>query len=181
LTGAIIGTDGLYVAGALQPTTVYTYATPVAGSGTSIHPWSQACVITLRSIRLRGPASHGRIYWPATSQNTVPATGRMDITTQNNRATVAQTWLNAVNAAALAQFGTGWNVSLMSKVGVGVQATVTKVGIGARMDTQESRERDLPEAHVFANLTTSTAVQADADEQLTDAIRQALDPDDPTP
>jgi hypothetical protein len=159
LSAAYIGTDGLYVGGALQPTTRYTYGSPVAGLGSVTQPFSQACVISLRSILLRGPASHGRIYWPGIGLQCASGTGIMAAGTVGAIATAAQTMINSINTAAAARFGSGSNVSLMSKVGAGRQSPCIQVGIGYRLDSMESRENRLLEAYVLRPLTLAAAAR----------------------
>jgi hypothetical protein len=166
LTAAYIGTDGKYVLGSLQPTTVFNRATPIAGVGTGNGPWSQACVLTLRSLRLRGPASHGRMYWPAPAMVVTPNTGLITSATVTGVVGNARTMLNAINVQAAAKFGTGSNVALVSQVGGGVESTVTSVGVGSRLDSMESRERNLLEAHSFLALTTTLLLEEERNKQL---------------
>ena len=171
LTGAYIGVDGTYVGGALQATSEYKYPTPIATAGAGNSPWSQSQVITLRSLRLRGPASHGRIYWPCTGGVVVSSTGVMSASQKTNASNNAKTMINAINAAALTAFGTGWNVGLVSKVGAGVQSPAVRVGIGGRLDSMESRERRLAENHTYQTLTVSTALLEDQDAILRQSVR----------
>jgi len=83
-----------------------------------------------------------------------------------NIATAAQTMFNAFNTQAAAKFGTGSNVSLVSKVGGGVEAAVTSVGIGGKLDSMESRERNLLENHQFKTLTLTALLEAERDREL---------------
>jgi hypothetical protein len=176
LTGASIGTDGKYIAGSLQPTTVFTYASPITGGIPSNAPWSQACVITLRSLRLRGPASHGRMYWPATGLVIDPNTGVLTTTVQGNIATAANTMLNGINTAATTIFGTGVRMYLCSNLGSGFQSPVVQLGIGGRMDHMESRERNMSEAHVYRTVAGSTAFLEEREEEWRDARDELLRP-----
>jgi hypothetical protein len=177
LNAAYIGTDGLYVLGALQPTTVFTLGTPTQGTGTPYGPFSQAMCITFKSLRLRGPASRGRMYWPALGQSMASGTGLVPTSITGLAATAAQTMINAFNAQAAAKFGTGSNVSLVSKVGSGAEAIVTQVGIGQKLDAQESRERNLLEAHTFRTLTVTAAAIAERDRELRDGYELIDDED----
>lgn len=177
VSGAYIGTDGNYALGSLQSTTRVPLTTSTPGSGTTDKPWPTANVISLRSLLLRGPASHGRIYWPATSQGIQGATGVIAGSTVSSVAAAAKLMLDAVNVQALANFGTGCNVGLVSKVGTGFQSPVIRVGIGQKLDHIESREGEIPEAHVFQNLTISTALLAELDDEFRRQMEDLVDTD----
>jgi hypothetical protein len=166
LSCAYIGIDGKYVLGSLQPTTRYFYPGPFANSGTAVGPPSQSLCITLRSLRLRGPASHGRLYWPALAVGAVASTGQINPTNQGLIATAAQTMFNAINVQASAKFGAGSNVCLVSNVGAGTESLVSSVGIGLKLDHMESRERNLPEQHAMRSLTVTAALEAERDREL---------------
>jgi hypothetical protein len=174
LSAALIGTDGKYAAGSLQATTRYTYGVPVAGANASTGPYSQAIVWTLRSLILRGPASHGRLYYPSTAVAINSSTGTMTTAQATTIATSAKAVLDKVNTEASLRIGTGAGAFLVSPVLSGRQAPVTKVGIGLRLDAMESRERSLAENYQFANLVVSTALEAQAQEELRDALRDEL-------
>jgi hypothetical protein len=92
----------------------------------------------------------------------------------------AQTLINAVNATAATNFGTGTNVGLVSAKGLGFQSPVTRVGIGVKPDHMESRERDIPEAHVFGALTVSLLLNEQLDDEFRDAMRDEF-PDSDLP
>jgi hypothetical protein len=83
----------------------------------------------------------------------------------------AKTLLDAINTSAAGVFGTGCNVGLVSPYGSGFQSPVVRAGIGSKMDSMESRERNLSEAHVFNNLTVSTALLEQLDEDFKDKMR----------
>lgn len=160
LTAALIGTDGKYVGGGAQATTVYNYATPPTGLGSPAMPLSTACVISLRTQFSRGLASNGRMYWPAIA-NTVPGTtGLWSTGTTGGIATAAKVLLDAINTAAQSGFDSSHKVSVMSNVGSGQAANVTSVRVDGRPDRQERRERDLLSTYSVASLTTATALEA---------------------
>lgn len=175
LNAASIGTDGKYVLGSLQPTTTYTYGAPVAGGGTGGSPWSQALVFSLRSTYLRGPASHGRIYWPATGLDTDPNTGCLSAAQTALISTPVQTCLNAINVAASASLGAGSTIGLVSKVGSGAQSPVVKVLLGQRLDGMESRERSISEAYVEKTLTVGATLLEQRDRDLREAMDEYLE------
>lgn len=166
VSGAYIGTDGKYALGALQNTTRVNFTSVTAGTGASNLPWSSACVISLRSLLTRGPASHGRIYYPRTGAGIDTNTGVILSGTLTGIVTAAQTLVNALNTQASGVYGTGTNVGLVSPKGTGFQSPVVRVGIGQKMDSMESRERDIPEAHVFANTAVSAALLEDLDDEF---------------
>lgn len=175
LNGASIGTDGKYVLGSLQPTSTYTFGTPVAGGGTGGGPWSAALVFTLRSLFLRGPASHGRIYYPATGLLVDPATGTLAAAQTALIKAGVLTWANAVNTAAAAAFGSGVTMGLVSNVGSGAQSPVVQIGIGQRMDSMESRERSIPESYNNVVPTVAAALIAERDRKLREGLEEYLE------
>jgi hypothetical protein len=166
LSGAYIGTDGKYALGPLQTTTRVALTTSTPGGGVSTNSWATAIVLTLRSALTRGPGSHGRIYWPSTGAAVQSTNGVLADVTVNSIAANASTMLNAINAVAATNWGTGTNIGLVSPKGSGFQSPVTRVGIGHKIDHMESRERDLPEAHVFAALTLARQIEEDLDDDF---------------
>lgn len=180
VSAAYIGTDGKYALGSLQSTTRVPLGTPSAGVGTQFAPFSQAMVLSLRSLLTRGPASHGRIYWPATALTVTSGTGVISSATVTAIRTAALTYLNAINTLASSNFGSGTNVGLVSNKGSGFQSPVTRVGIGQKMDSMESRERDIPEAHIFGTLTISTLLLEELDREFRAAMGDAF-PDSDLP
>jgi hypothetical protein len=175
IAAAYIGVDGLYVLGGLQPTTRYTYATPVGGAGGPVGPYSQSCCITFRSLVTRGPASHGRMYWPATALSIVSGSGKLSSAQQTTYCTAAKTMFNNINVVGATTFGSGSNLALCSRVGAGREAIVNQIGIGARLDSMESREKKIPEAHVYQALSGSLLLQEERDRELADLYRDYED------
>lgn len=152
LHGAVIGTDGHYVGGATQATKIHMYGTPVAGAGSGALPWPTAAVISLRVTgRTRGPASHGRMYWPACGLQVDSTTGKFFA--MNNAATAAQALLNQANSLAKTHFGPGTCIINTSKVGSGTQAAVNQILVGDRPDHQERRENAFKENYVTRSIT----------------------------
>jgi hypothetical protein len=166
LTAAYIGTDGLYVLGSLQPTTVFTYVTPVAGSTAPIHPLATSCVLSLRSLRLRGPASHGRMYWPMLGLPLVNSDLTIPTSSTTTIVAAAKTMIDGVNATAASSFGSGGKVSLVSKVGPGVEAIVTQILVDQKVDHMESRERSLTSVYASAVPAVAAAAITERDEEL---------------
>jgi hypothetical protein len=52
---------------------------------------------------------------------------------------------------------------------------VTRVGIGARLDTQESREKSTSEAYVFGNTTIARQVLEDAERDYAELLKTLPD------
>lgn len=157
LTAAYIGTDGLYVGGASQQTTRRVTG-PTPGNTTTLWPWTQALVISLRTLLTRGPGSNGRVYYPFTGHGIEGSDGRLEASAAQAFANGAKAMLDGINDAAETNLpGTG-GVSVMSKVGSGIAATVTSVRVGRRLDRQERRENDLLEDWRSATLAAAARV-----------------------
>lgn len=160
LTAAFIGLDGKYVGGGAQPTTVYDYATPVAGNGAVVMPWSTCNVISLRTAVTRGRGSNGRVYYPSTAQALDAATGGFIPASMASVASTFKTFLDAVNAAATTELPSSTHkVSVMSNLGGGTTNQVTSIRVGVRPDRQERRENGVAENYQTAviALTASDA------------------------
>jgi hypothetical protein len=171
LSAALIDTNGKYAGGSAQSTTIYTYPAPVAGPNVGTGPWSQAMAWSLRSAILRGPGSHGRCFYPALAVPVDPNTGAITAANQAAYLATVLTFINAVNTAAVANIATGSSVSNVSPIGTGQRSPVTRVGIGARLDTQESRERSTPEAYVFGNTTIARGVTEEAERDYLELLK----------
>ena len=171
ISAALIDTNGRYAGGSAQSTTVYTFPAPVAGVGTHPGPWSQAIAWSLRSAILRGPGSHGRCFYPATAVPITPAVGSMSSSAQSNYLATVLIFVNAINAAAVSNIATGSSVSNVSPIGTGQRSPVTRIGIGCRLDTQESREKSIPEAYVFGNTTIARAALEEAERDYLELLK----------
>lgn len=157
LTAAFIGTDGKYVGGGTQSTIRHTYGTPVIGIGATIGPYANALVISLRTAVKRGPGSNGRAYWPATALSVSGDTGGLTTTQLGPIVTEAAALLNGLNTAKLSAMPATGKLSVMSAVGSGIAATVTGFRIGRRLDTQERREKKIPEGWVSGTVSAAAA------------------------
>jgi len=172
LSAALIDTNGRYAGGSAQSTTIYNYPAPVAGLGTSTGPYTQAMVWSLRSSILRGPGSHGRCYYPFLSASVDGTTGGISPGTQNSYLATVLILINAINSQASLSFATNSNVSNVSPLGSGFRAPVTRVGIGQRMDTQESREKSISEAYAFGNTTVALRALEEAEREYLEELRK---------
>lgn len=160
LTAAYVGTDGKYVGGGAQSTTVYNYGTPQAGTGTGVLPFSTAVVLSLRTANSRGPASNGRVYWPKLAVPISPTLGTWAIGEGTAMAGKAANLINQINAACTSILGGGGFVSVMSQVGPR-HAIVTSVRVGHKPDRQERREKKIAEAYGTAAVASVAGVLAE--------------------
>lgn len=171
LSAAYVGTDGKYVGGGAQATTVYNYATPVSGNSNATLPWSTACVLSLRTARQRGIASNGRLYWPSLALAVNGATGLWTPTETLNIATSAKTMLDNINSHTETHLGGARRIAVMSAVGAGLSADVTAVRVGNKPDRQERREDSLTEAYAETGLaSTLEALEDSRDRRFSDPL-----------
>lgn len=134
-----IGPNGKY----LHPWTNLKEITPAATNGlNSTHAPQVAAVATLLTGVTRGPSSKGRIYLPAPIA-AVGDAGTITPAVQDSMATAVKALIDAVNAVSA-----GRSVIVASGVGSGAERTVTRVEVGAVLDTMRSRRRSLPEARI---------------------------------
>lgn len=160
LSAANIGTDGKYLGGNLQETVRYTLPSIVTGSGNTIHPWSTAMCISMKSVIARGRGSRGRMYWPATSIPITAGEGLVSVTVVEAMAAAAKTMIDGINGKAATRLGANSHVSLMSQLGTGTEGTVTAVSVGRRVDHMESRENKLGEEHEWFDLASTRQIAA---------------------
>lgn len=132
-----IGTDGRYPPSGESRTFFRT--TPSQGVFGTGYP-QIALVLSLRTARLRGYASNGRMYIPS-SLGIEAATGRITTSQAGGVADVGAALISAINDVGL---GT---VTVMSEVGSGINAPVTGVRVGRVMDTQRRRRNQLSEEY----------------------------------
>jgi hypothetical protein len=130
---------------------------------------------SLRSAILRGPGSHGRCFYPAVAQAPDVNTGVLTSGVTAAYLATVLTFINAVNAAAVSNLATGTSVSNVSPIGTGQRSPVTRVGIGARLDTQESREKSLSESYVFGNTTIARQALDEAERDYVELLKTLPD------
>lgn len=150
LTAAHIGLDGKY-ASEFTETVRRPYATPQGGGGTATQPWNVSHVISLRTLKKRGVASNGRMYYPMTAASVNATTGRLTSANAQSRVTNAKTMFDAINVAAQVA-SSGLRIHVMSKVDNGWSAMVTDLRSDLRLDSIERRENDQPATWVTASL-----------------------------
>jgi hypothetical protein len=102
-------------------------------------------------------------------------TGAATSANQSAYLTGVLSFINSVNSTAVTNLATATSVSNVSPIGTGQRSPVTRVGIGARLDTQESREKGTPEAYVFANTTIARAVTEEAERDYLELLKSLPD------
>lgn len=156
---AFIGTDGLYVGGASQPTTVVPLTPPKQGAAGNQHSWDVARAYTLGTTLTRGRASKGRFYWPVS--DSVDVDGRYTVTKATNAATAAKAFLDAINAAAKSTWAGAQGLVVLSDLGAGVSGPVDRVMVGRAPDTQRRRTKSLVEDYQTKPLAAAFALAED--------------------
>lgn len=163
LTAAHVGTDGKYTGGGEQATTVRDLVTRAAGAGVATMPFQVSCVYSLRTSILRGPASHGRFYYPCLAGGWDGLTGQWNLSQTQGRASAGATLIQAIGDEASTPLDTSIGVAVMSEVGNGRTARVEKVLVGRTPDTQRRRVRDIVEDYQSATVPGALAVIAERD------------------
>lgn len=145
-----IGPDGKY---ADSTTMEHTYATPIAGGGTTANiPAQLATVVTLRTAIERGKASKGRMYLPVLQGfQTVGSDGRATVADALQAANGVKLFIDQLNLeyASPTGGGTPGHVAVMSNVGSGAAQDVTGTSCGRVTDTMRSRRNKLAEDPQF--------------------------------
>jgi hypothetical protein len=158
LTYAHVDTDGTYVGGGVQTTTVFPVTPAVAGTGVTTAPYAQAMVCSLRTAYSRGRASNGRIYSPF-GAGIQAGTGCWTTGQASSRASATAVLLDAINTAFRAGVDPAGSVSVMSQLGTGLTAPVLSVRCGIRPDHMESRESKLVETYQTADLASTLLIR----------------------
>lgn len=152
LSAAYIGTDGKYVGGAAQETTIRPYGSPSAGVGATAASWDQCRTFTLRTDRGRGRAHVGRFFWPCALA--LSNDGRWTAIQSQDAAGAAKLLLDAVNNAAESVWPEAQGVYVFSKI-AGDEEPVTRVEVGRAPDTQRRRTRSLLEEYQGQDLAAA--------------------------
>jgi hypothetical protein len=120
-------------------------AIPLAGSGTSAHPFQTATVTSLRTAQV-GQSGRGRLYWPATGCGIANATLRLSAPTPTALLTAVSTYLGAIQTAVRVTFA-GANLAVWSRK-MNLANNVTSLQQGDVLDTQRRRRDTLVENYV---------------------------------
>lgn len=165
LTAAYIGTDGKYLGGAAQDTTELAFPAPREGVSTLAASWDVARVYTLRTALGRGRGHVGRFYWPCAAA--VTSSGIWADPDVQNAANAAGALLNAINSAAVAQWGSSSGVAIYSKIGE-VTNRVIRVEVGHAPDTQRRRTKSLLEDYKGMDLAGAAVLREEKASQSYD-------------
>jgi hypothetical protein len=130
--------------GLLQALGEHTKSTPVAGLGTTPHPYQTSTVTSLRSA-FPGAQGRGRLYWPATGVALVGTTLRMDSSLCGLFLTAVKSYLASIQAAVAASAGPA-SLTVWSRTGSAFHA-VTTMRQGDVLDTQRRRRDALSESY----------------------------------
>lgn len=142
-----IGNDGKLQSPTEMPRTkIVSYA----GTGTTSHPLTTACVVSLRTARPRGRGAFGRMYWPAVAA-TFGSDGVQSVALRDATLAAAKVWADAINVAANAMLP-GLRICVMSELGTGITEPVTRVGVGREPDYISRRKSKTVESTTFSNL-----------------------------
>jgi hypothetical protein len=136
--------EGRTLAGSLEVQAEAVRGTPVAGTGTSPHPYQTSIVISLRTP-LPGARSRGRMYWPATGVVLQPSTLRLSTTLRDSILGGARSYLNAIEGAIKATQPNA-NLTVWSRTGSSF-ANVNQLQVGDVVDTQRRRRDTLIEGY----------------------------------
>jgi hypothetical protein len=148
-----IGPDGRYADPSASHFKELTGTARIEGQGSSqLLPIQTSLVVTLRSDKARGPASHGRMYLPV-PQAFVGGDWLLQQTFVDSVITDIANAFRAADGTGSAVTGAySFFPALVSPAGTGHLEKVTKVGVGRVLDTMRSRRRSIPERHQMATL-----------------------------
>lgn len=130
-------------AGVLESLAEGVRATPLNGTGSTIHPYQTAMVFSLRTASAGG-SGRGRLYWPATGIGLGSADYRLIPATATSLLAGMKSYLTSINAAIAATL-TGVSLGVWSRLGNSIQP-VTSLQLGNVLDTQRRRRDTLIEA-----------------------------------
>ena len=148
-----IGADGRYADQSGSHFKILSGAQQITGQGSSqLLPLQTSLVVTLRSDKDRGPASHGRMYLPV-PQAFVGGDWLLQQSFLDNFITDVSNAFRAADGSGSAVTGAySFFPALISPAGTGHLERVTRVGVGRVLDTMRSRRRSVPERHMMATL-----------------------------
>lgn len=118
---------------------------PVAGSGTTQHPFQTSMVASLRSLT-PGARGRGRLYWPATGLTLVSTTLRPLNTAVTSGLSGTKTYLTSIQQAINVSTVNDPILSVWSRTS-GTTAPVTSIQMGDVLDVQRRRRDSLIETY----------------------------------
>ena len=132
------------LSGTLESQAEAVKGTPDAGTGTAVHPYGTAIVLSLRTPGAGGSA-RGRLYWPATGQGLNPADYRLSTSNATNLLGGFKTYLSALEAAIKVTLPEA-NLTVWSRKTTNF-FNVTQLQLGNVLDSQRRRRDTLVEAY----------------------------------
>lgn len=131
-------------AGVLEALAEAPLATPLVGGGTSPKSFQSAWVVSLRTTT-PGGRGRGRLYWPATAQNTDSSTLRVPTAARDSFAAGFKTYLSGLETAVRATIALS-RLVVWSRTGVTAHG-VSSIQVGDILDVQRRRRDTLTEAY----------------------------------
>lgn len=133
--------------GTLEGLSEKNRATPVAGTGTSPHPFQTSIVSSLRT-NAPGARGRGRLYWPGTGASLDSLTLRLASGSNSTFAAGIKTYLTDIRTAADTAIGGTLTLAVWSRVSAAADALqpVVRIQVGDVLDTQRRRRDTLIES-----------------------------------
>ena len=145
-TTTIVGArvEARRLTGELEANAEQIKATPLVGTGTSVHPYQSSIVISLKTPGV-GPSARGRLYWPATGIALDTSTYRLSTTNRDGILSAAKTYLSAIETAIQATLPNA-NLTVWSRKTANFH-NVNALQVGNVIDTQRRRRDTLIESY----------------------------------
>jgi len=120
-------------------------ATPLAGSGSTSHPFQTCVVSSLRTAAIGG-SGRGRLYWPATGIAINAPTLRPTSGQISSTLAAVKTYLTSITAALAPSLTNGPVLSVWSRLHAST-SPVNSINMGDVLDVQRRRRDALIEAY----------------------------------
>jgi len=131
--------------GGLESQAEVLKATPTPGTGSVVHPYQTALVLSLLTPGI-GPSSRGRLYTPATGVTLGTADFRVPTVTRDNALAGWKAFLLNVETAINTTIGPNANLTVWSRKTAGFH-DVNQLRMGNVVDTQRRRRDTLIEGY----------------------------------
>ena len=128
----------------LEHSSIYTFASPIVGSGTGTLPPQVALAVSLRA-NLIGRRGRGRLYFPAMTSVSLATDGTVSTTTASSLRASLKTLVDNLQDPT----GTPDYIPIVSILSPGQPTAVRpeQIRTGNRFDTIQSRRRQVPESY----------------------------------
>lgn len=126
----------------------YDWATPLRGTGSTIHPPQVSVVASLTTGTRRGNATHGRMYLPLTA---IPVDKDDFTISASNRQATANAVVGLLNDSLNNIADISLDPVVMSNIGSGTTRTITTVAVGSIPDTQRRRRNRFTEEYTIVS------------------------------